>query len=403
MKKIIAMFIILTMMMSVTPFVLADENTEWYPDSDCTWDDENCAGDISTTVTMSTNGNGNPPVIKCKWEYDLNVTIDPDACDPLPCYKHDACPCEPGLQVKPILGGDVFVGYYAVVTDPQGPSTIDSVYADIWHPDGQFKYQIELTPIGFIDSVYNKTYALEAWEHVTTCHPDLIKYFDINVYNDSEILDELDQELAYVYYGEASINYCQPGGWYYVGIMANDNLDDWSEYLFNRYWYIPTSGIEIDFSVVDYGVVTEDFEQQVGGDKDMFTSAKPTVRNIGNTPLFLKVAQDDMMFGQTGDNWNVEYAARLSSNGAKVYYWPFDDLIRIPGVLGLCTLEKLDFFITVYKGHEGWTFTGDMDLCAFIDTDTFVWDTPSQFVGSFPGGVYQQYPGPVNPGPAMGP
>jgi len=401
MKKIIALLVIMAMVIPFTPAVLAVDPP--YPEplsGDCAWDDANCAGPINTTVTMTESGSSSdPPIIKCKWEYDLDVMIDLDECPPCEvpagCYaegiwENDACPCLPGLQVKPILGGDVMVGYYAVVTDPQGVTTIDSVYADIWHPDGEFKYQIELEAIGFDEyGDYDKTVALDVWDHVTFCHPDLITYLDYQTYNESEILEELDQEQAYIYYGEAPINYCQPGGWYKVGVIANDNYDSWCDHLFNFFWYIPTSGIEIDFNLVDYGTVAEDYEQQAGGDKNMLTPGLPTVRNIGNTPVELWVGQDHMGFGKTGvppnDEWNVEFAARLSANGQKVYYDPEESLVRIPGILELCTLEKLDFFITVYKGWEGQTYNGTMDLCAYINMSSYVFGTPEQFIGFYPG------------------
>lgn len=394
MKKIIALLVILALVAPLTPAVIADPPTN-NPTNPCCWSNESCAGNISTTVTMAGGGQtSDPPIIKCKWEYDLDVIVDLAQCPPcnIPsgCYtpgywENDACPCEPGLQVKPILGGDVYVGYYAVVTDPQGVSTVDSVYADVWHPDGIFKYQIELTPLGFEGPSYDKTVALDAWDHVITCHPDLVTYSDYALYNESEIEEELDQEQAYLYYAEAPINYCQPGGWYTVGIIANDNYDVWSDYLYNYFWYIPTSGIEIDFSLVDYGVVAEEFEQQAGGDKIWGTSDKPTVRNIGNTPVTLWVAQDDMGFGQTGvpPEWNVEFRARLGADGTKVYYDPYESLVEIPGVLELCTLEKLDFFIYVHKGWAGDTYVGTMDLCAMTN-GVPAWTTPDQFEGNPP-------------------
>jgi hypothetical protein len=391
MKKIIAILVILAMIAPFTPAVLAIENPNSTPSNPCCWDNESCAGNITTTVTMAGGGGtSDPPIIKCKWEYDLNVSVDLAQCPncniPAGCYaqgiwENDACPCELGLQVKPILGGDVYVGYFAVVTDPQGVATVDSVYADVWHPDGLFKYQLELFPLTVPEAV-------AAWNHVIMCHPDLVTYSDYGLYNESEILEELSQGLAYLYYNEAPINYCQPGGWYKVEIIANDNYDVWSSPLLNYFWYIPTSGIEIDFTQVNYGTIAEDFEVQAGGDQNMGTSNKPTVRNIGNTPIQIWVGQDDMGFGKTGvpPEWNVGFAARLSATGAKVIYEPDEPLVRIPGVLGLCTLEKLDFFITVYKGWAGYTYEGNMSLCAITDGIP-VWATPLQFEGFPPSPV----------------
>jgi len=334
--------------------------------------------DVTTHVNVA-GGTDDPsnhaPVIKAKWEYDLD-------------HGEDAAP-DTGLQVAPTLHGSVKVGFYAVVTDDEGVNTVQAVYADVWHPDGQFKYQIELTPIGFDDyGYYNKVSVLSIWDHVVAEHYDIIKF---NGYSEDDIREELDQELAYIYYGEAYISYCQPGGYYTVGVRAHDNFGAWSDYLYNTFWYIPTAAVEIDFTDVYYGnaVICED--KWIGGDKDMSTSDKPTVRNIGNTPVYLTVWQDDMGFSKTDGEWNVMFDARLGapsdSNTGTGPYQPEVET-TIPGTLGLCTEEKLDFSIHVIKGFPGETYTGTMILTAYIDGSPY-WITPDGFVGDAPNGVAQ--------------
>jgi hypothetical protein len=316
-------------------------------------------------------------------------------------YYHDACACTLGLQVKPILGKTVTVGYYAIVTDPNGVGTISHVYDDIWHPDGTFKYQIELFPVGF-NTGYSNAEALAEWDHVTTHHSDIIKYLDIETYDNDEIYDELWQNLAYLYYGEAELSYCQPGGCYHVGVRAHDTYNTWCPYLYNTFEYIPTSAVELDFNTLNYGTLTipSSDPKWVGGDLDMLTPAKPTVKNIGNTPVDLYVWQDDMQFGQTAGAWNVMFDARLGAPGTfdAVEYYPYQidtnyPGVRIPGILPLCTENKLDFSIHAFKGMPGYTFTGKMDLYAFIDGMP-IWTTPSQFVGNAPLGVPVTYAGP---------
>ena len=208
----------------------------------------------------------------------------------------------------------------------------------------------------------------------------------------ADVRDELNEPLAYMYYGEALLNYCQPGGYYTVGVRAHDHIGIWCDYLWNRFWYIPTAAIEIDFDMIDYGSVAESSNKWVGGDIDMNTPTKPTVRNIGNTPVELWIEQDDMDFGKTNGDWNVEFDARMRANGQEVYYSP-EERVRIPGILRMCEKEKLDFSIHVWKGFPGETYTGTMDLFAYIDMGTFIWDTPSQHIGDAPGGVPQIFPG----------
>ena len=440
MKKILSLFVILSMVF-VAAQAFADPMSAPgdTPVGDCAWDDPDCLTDIPTQATI-TGTSGDPtdptgngcPIIKCKWEYDLDVVLPLDPicggpcpdCHDDPFWIHDACCIIPGLQVKPILHGAVRVGYYAVVTDPEGVDHVDHVYADIWHPDGTFKYQIELFPVGFVSGIYDKTIALNKWDHVWACHDDLIKMSDFTpipgLTKAEDIRDEINQEEAYLYYGEALIDYCQPGGWYYVGVRAHDGYDAWCEYLYNRFWYIPTAGIEVDFTSINYGTVAECSNKWVGGDLLMDTPLKPTVRNIGNTPVELYVWQNDMGFGKTNDIWNVEFDVRLTADGTIRVYDPEDkDMIdpsgdpddpdnyypgvRIPGVLPLCTEDKLDFSIHVYKGFPGLTYNGLMNLCALINIDSYIWDTPSQYVTPAPVGVGDpldgSYNGPVNPGP----
>jgi hypothetical protein len=433
MKKLLAILVVITMALISAQMVVADDPLDDCPTGDCAFEEPD-SENITTTALITggnSSGNGNtPPIIKCKWEYDLDIMIPEEECACYaPCgndtfWYHDACPCIPGLQVKPILYGNVKVGYYAVVTDLEGVDHVDHVYADIWHPDGTFKYQIELHPVGFTYDAggnpisYDKTQALFEFDHVVNHHHDLLKVNDVwaaglppELLPEADILDELNQEEAYLFYGEAEINYCQPGGWYYVGVRAHDGYDAWCDYLFNRYWYIPTAGVDIDFTTVDYETVAECTNKWVGGDHDFTTADKPTIRNTGNTPVKLMVYQDDMDFGQTGGLWNVEFDARLGADGVIRQYEPFQfdlgpspDFIElpgvwIPGILELCTEEKLDFSIHVIKGFPGETYTGTMQLFAYIDMDSFIWDTPSLFVGNAPGGVPQIYAGPAQPGP----
>jgi hypothetical protein len=313
--------------------------------------------------------------------------------------------------VKPVIGDAVTVGYYVVVTSPLGvdpdPTGLGyiSTYVDVWHPDGQFKYQIQLQVVGWCTetNTYYKSSALSAWSHAYGCHSDLIMVNDgwANTLPpgtdwSSDVYDELNEELALLYYAPADISYCQPGGHYYVGATAYDKLGHQAEYLYNTFWYIPTSAVEIDFTQVDYSPVHVGTHKVVGGDQDMTTTDKPTVRNIGNTPIELAIQQDDMQFSQTGSAWNVHFDARMGANGEYVYYDPYVTA-EIPGVLPLCTQEKLDFSILVDKASTGYTYTGWMKIWAYIDWYTYVWGTPSQFVGDSPYPIPQMYPGPADP------
>jgi hypothetical protein len=392
----------------------------------CAWNTTNCLDPyVITHVNLYDTGNSigtdiNRPIIKCKWEYDLSVKISIDECDePCPActghsegyWEHDACCCIDGLQVKPIPGGDVQIGFYAVVTDNNGVEDIQDVYADVWHPDGQFKYEVVLTPI------LDPAIAVQMWDHVMECHEDLVTEntvwantdHGVDENNDpitwqDDVRDELLEGLAYLYQATEVINYCQPGGWYKVGYIATDGILD-SEMLENFFWYIPTAAIELDFDEMTWTDVKLDVAKTIGGDNQMVYNlppdeVKPTVKNIGNTPVELYVWQDDTGFGYTGNfpgwdlvdipfsAWNVKYKAQLtaSSTGNTGWYYPYDTDtdklgVRIPGVLPLCSQEKLDFTIMVMKDPGFPVYTGELNICAYSNgVPSYL--TPSQFIGS---------------------
>ena len=408
MKKILALSILLSMVLVSIPVTIAIEDGgghRWV----CDVDDDNQFGGHITTKARVIGGNSynynsgggqggadpSAPIIKCKWEYDLEIELPPP--DPY-CYQycryHDACPWMPGLQVHPDLGRDVAVGYFAVVTDQNGVGHIDHVFADVWHPNCEFKYEIELFPYWDPQDTYrdyDQEGAIEQWKHVTEKHHSLINYgvFELNNpswTNDEDILWELEQGHAVLYYGVAYLSYCQPAGNYCVGVRAMDGFDLWSDYLFNKFWYIPTAAAVIDFKEVNYGDVAESVWNRKGGDQDMETPSLHTVKNVGNTPIYFSIWQDDMKFGKTNpglpnEYWNVEYRARLTDDNTmwtNVYKPEVET--TLPGYLGMCTEEKLDFEIHVLKGFTGFgPTTGMMHLYAHIYGEQADWISPMVF------------------------
>jgi hypothetical protein len=326
----------------------------------------------------------------------------------------------------------VKIEFYAVVTDPQGRDNVEDyhVWADVWHPDGEYKYQIPLHRQGFVNGVYYRDVALDMYEHALMCHEDLITYNQDAAWQSSfsgltippgvtglwvigepwddkfDVWYELWEPGAYLYKGEAWLSYCQPGGWYHVAYRAQDKMDHWSQWLDNYFWYIPTAGIRLDFDTINYGLVDESTWTWITGDT-LMNIGGPTVKNIGNTPIDMYILQDDMGFGQETTwvgsppvqvkTWNVQFDARLSNDGADTFYKPYEktmlpiELQPDPGNvdnpanyyqgvrigppslkptqgdwLGLCTEEKLDFSIHVKKKADPTSYTGTMDIFACI-------------------------------------
>jgi hypothetical protein len=314
--------------------------------------------DIPTDVTV-TEGQGEPPIIKCKWETPDNGDSD-----------HSI----PGTQILPPLKWEknITVGYYAVVTDPMGLANVAAVYSDVFHPDvepwcGSFKYQIQLQKVEDIAqglAMFNSAWSM-----------DLVA---LNGYTQADIIHELEQGSAAVYMieYEQGLWYEQPAGDYTVIIKAV-NLQNKEQTFTNTFEYVEMSGVEADFTAFTYGPVIPGVHKQVNGDTT-FDEAKPmaghgttngaTVRNVGNCLANVTIYQEDLInsatglsLGKTGEDWNVEFDARLGVDGTWVLFSPEEEVI-LPNVLPLSDWNKLDLSITLFKyGIQG-TWYGDITI-----------------------------------------
>jgi hypothetical protein len=401
MKKIIAILVIFTMVAMATPAVIGvDDGYDKFP-CDC-YDDPwmetiktqvSVEGSLGGEVPPGTPGEGSgAPIIKCKWEYDLRD------CGEGPCGTkvHDAC-YMPGLQIGPTLSGDTLVGFYAVVTDIPDRDDVAQVSAHVWHPDGTYKYKIRMERV-------ERGESLAIWNHILDHHmyDDIVAWSGLMIpppnskpgWEWEDVYWQLSEHGAYLYRGYGLLNYCQPAGCYGVEVHAADYDGNWAKPLWNTFWYIPTAAVDYDFEKIRYDYqdglyapVPQCKWIWVDGDYNMLEGdERPTVRNIGNCPVYFMVEQDNMGFSKYIDPygyeiWEVEYDAQLGEDPNVVKYDPFV-CARIPGVLELCTLDKLDFSIHVRQGYPEHIYEGNMWLDAYIDTDSYLWDTPSEFIGT---------------------
>jgi hypothetical protein len=301
-------------------------------------------------------------MIKCKWE-------TPDDGDP----GHVMA----GSQVLPPVcyQGTKEMHYWAIVTDPEGTGTVSTVWADVWHPAGppefeSFKYQLQL----LLEP--DKQFALQEFEWAYNAGLVTFGYDYVNqcTFTYEDVIHELEQCLADFYRGVQWMDYHQPAGAYRVEAYAYDKNNNPSEHLVNYFDYVPVTACEFDFQSVNYGSIDVCYNKWVGGNLT-FGDGIPTVRNIGNTNCRVQVAQDDMGFGKTDPDWNVEYDARLGAYGVHAYYLPYKykgdpdpdpiPMTTLEDVLELCNTEKLDFSIHVIKADPG-QYSGTMVLsCEF--------------------------------------
>jgi hypothetical protein len=292
---------------------------------------------VGTDVKI-TSGGGLPPVLYAEWEQQQIAGLEDG--DP----THNVA----GFQILPpcTFGGRKLIEYYAVVYDEEDNGAVKLAFADVFHPDGTFKYSVNFmktVPRSTGIARYNAAVAaglMKVGGGQTT----------------ASALEALETGTAAVWRGEAYIDYCQMDGDYTVIVKAIDQNDNYSPELVNTFLYVPVACGEFDFTSFDYGNVSINKNVWRAGDTVFGTPAAPTVRNIGNTKIRIKINQSDMGFGQdvTGA-WMVQYDARLGNTGAEPVYLPNEE-VTLPDVLDRSHVEDLDFSIHVIEGagnHAG--------------------------------------------------
>ena len=363
------------------------------------------AGSVSTGLSRGTGG-GSSPIIKAKWEMkgpclDANET-DYLACPSIGEGKDDST--APGAQFNAPGVWDAKMEYTvcAIATDPNGVSDIDGVYADIFYPIGIAMHDknpsTDTHPDNAGGNADEGVGACEAFIEENTL-VQLTKSEGYNLfcqqirgnntnlpvfapgYDYNEICaqdGELMKEEAYVYCSDKELIWEDPAGFYKVDAFAQDNSGNNSAILTNNFEYLPFTGFEKDFTGVAYGQVLLNTHKIISGNLVFGDNAtSPTIRNTGNTRLWMWAAQDDMGLGKSSGLWNVEYDARVGNNEADwTIYSPFDyqgtgaptwpgEYTRLEDILDLSETEEMDFSILVKKWpNTNTTYNGTLWLGA---------------------------------------
>ncbi|EHQ34314.1 hypothetical protein [Methanoplanus limicola] len=322
-----------------------------------------------TTVTTGVNiatGGGNAPVIMAKWEQDTTAELE----------DGDPTHLTLGSQFLPpaTFEGVKEIKYYAIVCDEEDGGDLSLVSAYVYHPDNAYfdpdmweelKYQVMLTNIGHDNcAVTNATAAYEAGLI------QLASGYTWNGDNGTAVMYRLGKGTADVWMGTAEIHYCQPAGDYEVVVRAVDRNSNPAINLINIFNYLEVPAAEFDFSSVNYGSTSVCTNKWTTGNTVFSIGDNlPTVRNIGNVPVNVKIIrQDAMEFGRDNlGNWDVEFDARLGDSGTVVAYDPVaagepDQNEVLPDDLWMCHSEELDFSIHILKGFAGETHEGEMIL-----------------------------------------
>ena len=394
------------------------------------------------TVGGGTNA-ANAPIIKAKWEQEpdnsINLIGGGTTGGAMNLESGDPSHLTPGFQINPpmIQQATKTIQFYAVVADPQGIQDVQQgeVFSYVFHPTPSPKpYSDYTSPVGCDHYKYKVLYTQDlgsgagaATIVTTAANAGLITFDDITPEKESLTLadltnaqgtGELDKHIAELWMGTEVITYEQPAGSYTVEVYANDRADNLSAPLINTFLYEPITGVEVDFTSINYGGVSLKLNKTIPGDLTWNAPAgtnNATVRNIGNTWAQVTIAQDDMGFGKAGSsagtsyqgtvapiyiqnptntatqsNWNVYFDAVMGNNLAnEMFFDPtakgsaMTNVVTLPGTLGLSALDELDFSICVQDGSG--THTGSMVIgsvwAPFSDGGTATSYTPSHPAG----------------------
>ena len=352
---------------------------------------------VNTGLTRGSGG-GDIPVIKAKWEMKGPCLNGADyiACPSVGEGNDDEVSAGAQFDAPGVWGANMNYTVCAIATDPDGVADLAGVYADIYYPEGKAIH--DRTPstdvhrdtargtqdIGvegcgeFIEE--NTLHQLTKAEgYHLFCEEIRDNNYNLPVFSEYYDYDEIcapDGELmkeeAYVYCSDKDLIWEDPAGDYKVNVFAQDNASNNSVTLTNYFEYMPFTGFEKDFSSVSYGQVMLNTHKKISGDLT-FGNGIPSIRNVGNTRLWMKVAQDDMGLGQSSGIWNVQYDGRVGNNESDwTNYDPFGYKGTTPGsyaqledIVDLSELEEMDFSILVKKWpNVNTSYSGTMWLSA---------------------------------------
>ncbi len=322
---------------------------------------------------------GSPPVVNYKWELPdmdsslVGIQYCADPANPQDLNANGICdaddePLVAGMQMYPNINDQPEtrqIEYWVAADDPNGLPDLAAAWTEVWHPDGSFKYQVDLLPvdcseIGFYDD--------SASPAIVNIHPPLLAAIDTGQMTEAEAEDLIIRcykNEKQVYKGWEEIHTHQMPGLYLVQAYAQDWCAALSPPLENVFEVLPISYLNIDFTVIDWKDIKPGITKWLSGDEDLSTPDKPTVKNGGNVPLALGIHFTEMTM--VGDPSKVinEFDARLMGETidpifASIWYW-FG--VRLPP----CTPKQLDLSIHPPDKLPPGTYEGVVNIQAAPD------------------------------------
>lgn len=297
-----------------------------------------------------------PPIINAKWELpdmqpvlspgsveyeavpptDLNANTIPDA---------DDDPLTPGMQMFPNLEdfpATRLIEYFLAVEDPDGVGDILSTWVDVYHPDGSFKYQIDLE---WVPCDYVGLYDDSVTPAILNIHPPLLAAIDteqVTLVEAEQIIIRCYKNEKAIYHGFGDLSKHQPWGPYEVRGFGQDTGGGVSPPYVNYFDVLPIIGLVTDFPIVDWGKIKPLTTDWVSGDEDLSTPNKPTVKNTGNALMQLGLHFHQMVGDPDPTKTINDFDARFMGEDLQ---FPASTLLWFSGKLGSNDIKQLDLSI----------------------------------------------------------
>jgi hypothetical protein len=330
--------------------------------------------DETVTTGATVDGGGSPPFICCKFE-------TPD---------HDTAS---GTQVLPKANANRKMKFYVVVGDPNSIDDIASVDVTVKYPDtdpwyGEEKFQLRAIKgeaswvvipwDGMIDTTGNCTGDTPVEEAMTELNAQgRITYGpgqDLGtVLYDLEYGKQILVELM------GLMDSHQPSCDYTVEARATDMGGATSDPVINTFFYMSIVALKIDFTEVAWNGVNICQWNYLLGDEDMSTTARPTVKNVGNDMGMLQIEASPLLgavHGKTIEEFDAEMDEKDLETGVITVHGRIQFLADTPTIiteepwdtpgppikLVPCQPTQLDLSVHPPTGTIADTYTGTMTL-----------------------------------------
>ena len=356
------------------------------------------AASVDTGAVVT--GGSSPPIVNEKWELpDMDPTTGIQYCfgqsgcqtdlNNNDIYDADDEPLMTGMQMYPNLCDQPEVRqieFWIAAEDPDGLGDIAAVWSDVWEPpteegtclDGSnpipvsgltglwcWKYQVELDQVQ-CDEVGQ--YDDSVTPAILVVGPALLAAVDtdqVTMAEAQQIVIRCHKHEKNVYKAVQLLHHHQPAGTYAVIGSAQD----WGAglgILINYFQVMPIIGLQIDFTVVDWGSILPNQTDWVSGDEDLTTPAKPTVKDCGNVNMAVGLHFSEML--KVGDA-----SKKITSFDAKFMGDQRDFVASVPQWFNTCAIpchpKQLDLSIHPPDKLPPGVYAGTLDIYAAICVD----------------------------------